>query len=158
MHGGKVSRAENLHFAHGRLRFDIERHAGTMNGSTRAHLHTWEITPDGRGCDIVRETYRQLAARANSYTMKDARKSAFAVMRLLSGGRKNRGEMKVLDDGRVVIFAQRLVDLGQYKRTRIGRCIQFLKALEDVVETRGWRVVMANPKESTKITLEKSDG
>lgn len=158
MKADKLGRAENLRVEGGRLRFDIERHAGTMNGSTRATLYTWELARNGNSVGIVHDTYRQLKATAKSYTKVDARKDAQAVIRVVTGRRKNRGEMHVIDTNKVVIYANRFVILGDYKQTRIGRRKQFIMALNEVLPARGWVVVDSNCYESDEITLGKVVG
>src|SRR5262249_29182080 len=46
MHAGKLARAEDLIWHPPILSFVIERHGGTVLGSTRAELHRWEIDVD----------------------------------------------------------------------------------------------------------------
>ena len=42
------------------LRFVLERHGGTVNGSTRADLHYWVVNVDERTRGIVRTGRRQI--------------------------------------------------------------------------------------------------
>lgn len=140
MHSGKLCRAETLRVENGKILFEIARHPGTHNGSTRAALHTWEVDLAAGSAAIINETHRQLKPMAKPYTKADARKSAQAVLRILTGRRKNRGELIADDTGGFTVFASSFADLGNYKRTRIGRRKQFIDALKEILPTRGWNV------------------
>ena len=158
MKSNKLFRAEKLRVEDGRLRFDIARHGGTVNGSSREAIYTWELQPCGNSVAIVAETHRQIKAMAKGYTKADARKDAFAAVRVLTGRRKNRGEMEVIDANSVIIYACRFAKLGEFKQTRIGRRKQFIAALDAVLPGRGWVVSSSNPYESNEITLSKVGG
>lgn len=45
------------------LRFKLERHGSTMQGSTRADIHYWEVNLALWTAHIVRKTYRQVRPR-----------------------------------------------------------------------------------------------
>jgi hypothetical protein len=56
----KLNRMESLEKRDGMLYFDIERHGGTVNGSTRGVVYTWEVDVVHGTASIVRERNRQL--------------------------------------------------------------------------------------------------
>ena len=56
----KLNRIESLEKRNGMLYFDIERHGGTVNGSTRGVVYTWEVDVEHGEASIVRERNRQL--------------------------------------------------------------------------------------------------
>jgi len=56
----KLGRMEDLEKRDGAIYFKIERHGGTINGSTRAELHTWEVDVMNGKATIVHWGRRQL--------------------------------------------------------------------------------------------------
>jgi hypothetical protein len=56
----KLCRMEHLEKRDGMLYFDIERHGGTVHGSTRARVYTWEVDVMYGSASIVRERNRQI--------------------------------------------------------------------------------------------------
>ncbi|GAB1482883.1 hypothetical protein MASR2M78_16990 [Treponema sp.] len=57
----KLWRIEELEKKEGKLYFQIERHGGTVNGSSRASLYSWEIDLASGKAIITKETFRQLS-------------------------------------------------------------------------------------------------
>lgn len=56
----KLWRAEELVWTPPLIKFCLERHGGTVNGSSRADLHFWEVDLEKRFAHIARRTHRQL--------------------------------------------------------------------------------------------------
>lgn len=56
----KLMRLECLEKRDGKLYFDIERHGGTVHGSTRGEVYTWEVDVDHASATIIKKTHRQL--------------------------------------------------------------------------------------------------
>ena len=54
------SRMEDLKWDKPNIYFKIERHARTINGTSRAELHTWEINTDTWNASIIHHGHRQL--------------------------------------------------------------------------------------------------
>jgi hypothetical protein len=52
------------------LRFVIERHGGTVLGSSRAELQHWEVNLDEMTAEIVKIGHRQLVPMANRISIK----------------------------------------------------------------------------------------
>ena len=58
LYSWKLDRAENLKKINGKLYFEIERHGGTVNGSTRGIVYTWEVDVDNGMATIIKERNR----------------------------------------------------------------------------------------------------
>ena len=144
----KLFRAENLRIKNGLIQFEIERHASTINGSKGAALHTWEVDLEANCAGIIKETRRQLKPNAKPYTKADAKKSAESVLRILTGRRKNRGELKDDGAGGFIVHASKFADLGEFEQTRTGRRHQFINALKEVLPKGGWCVSAASKWEA----------
>ena len=56
----KLKRLEGLEKRDGKLYFDIERHGGTVHGSTRGEVYTWEVHVEHATATIIKKTHRQL--------------------------------------------------------------------------------------------------
>jgi hypothetical protein len=56
----KLMRLEGLEKRDGKLYFDIERHGGTVHGSTRGEVYTWEVDVEHATATIIKKTHRQL--------------------------------------------------------------------------------------------------
>lgn len=151
----KVWRAESLRIKDGKIWFEIERHPGNHNGSTRVVLQTWAVDLRSGSAVIANETHRQIKPRARSYIKADARSDAQSVLRILTGRRKNRGELVEEGGQSYSLLASSFADLGEFKRTRAGRRRRFIAALEEVLEPKGWSVE-ADPWEPTPINVWKS--
>lgn len=78
-----LGRMENVQWQSPILKFTIERHGGTVNGSTRAELQHWEINLDNRTACIVKEGHRQLQTMALRVSVKDIAEEIVAL--ILSG-------------------------------------------------------------------------
>lgn len=154
MNSDKVFRAEQLRIENGRIRFEIERHARTMNGSTRADVHTWEVDLVHGTASIINESFRQLTPTSKPFRKSDARLAAKAVLTLLAKKRKKNDKLTESAPGRFSLRAASFVDLGQYKQTQIGRHRQFLTALKEEIEPEGW-IVESNPWNVSAIHLRK---
>jgi hypothetical protein len=63
--GSKLAgRIESLEWAPPNLTFVIERHGGTVHGSTRAELHDWTVNIETGEADVATRRFRQLDRRA----------------------------------------------------------------------------------------------
>ena len=68
---------------HERLRSELERHGGTVLGSTRAEVQHWEVDPRAATARVVRSTHRQLHPMA---ARLDVRQLAAEVAALILSG------------------------------------------------------------------------
>src|SRR5689334_18312593 len=60
----KIHRAENLRWESPVLKFILERHGATVNGSSRAELHHWRVNLDACHAKIIKRGRRQLEPMA----------------------------------------------------------------------------------------------
>ena len=65
-----VDRVENLRREDDLVRFEIERHGGTVRGSSRAHVQHWVIDVLRRERWIEMTTFRQLSERAKAVSVE----------------------------------------------------------------------------------------
>lgn len=70
MQGFKLKRAEQLSWNPPFLSFTIERHGGTVLGSTRAELHNWSVNLDFEKADHTKAGRRQLIPAAPKLDVK----------------------------------------------------------------------------------------
>jgi hypothetical protein len=117
------------------LRFDLERHGATVNGSTRAAVHEWQVDTEARTATIVLERPRQLSQTA-------ARVDVEAIAADLVDKIVDRA-----DDPRLVWNRDRSdvrvklgdsLPAGAFKQTMAGRTKRLRLALVAELTTRGW--------------------
>ncbi|MCD2451122.1 hypothetical protein GO003_012035 [Methylicorpusculum oleiharenae] len=78
----KIYRAENLHWKPPILHFELERHGATVNGSSRADVHYWEVDLDEGTAKIERRGHRQLEKMSPRMNVKaKAMEIANTIMR-----------------------------------------------------------------------------
>lgn len=134
----KLSRIENVQWNPPDLTFELERHGGTVMGSTRADLHHWTIDVDRAlaSCD-PNHSYRELYQRDASLHIEPLVTEIVASL-------TNRS-----DDPRIKWFPGREVVRvlvcefiqGQFKQTQAGRRKRFRTALAEQLQAKGWEVV-----------------
>ena len=61
----KLGRIEMLAWSPPRITFVLERHGGTVNGSSRADLHSWEVDLEKGEARIASKSFRQLKPPAS---------------------------------------------------------------------------------------------
>lgn len=136
-----VGRMESVHWHSPILSFVIERHGGTVNGSTRAELQHWEVNLDDQTACIVKEGHRQLQTMAPRVSVKAV---AEEIATLIVSGRDDERILR-LDDGSVKVRASRVFPDGSgYKRTVEGRRKRLLECVRDRLVERGWIAVAGN--------------
>lgn len=82
----KIYRAENLRWMPPILYFELERHGATVNGSSRADVHHWEIDVDDGTAQVVKEGRRQLTKMA---PRMDVRAKAKEIADAILNGREH---------------------------------------------------------------------
>jgi hypothetical protein len=142
MTGAKLlGRAEDMAWAPPELTFRIERHGGTVNGSTRAEVHTWIINVDQARADCVSTRgIRQLRPRAAVLQVGPL------VEEMVSAVAQHQGHPALtwVTDSRVRVNARRLPGLDSgFKRTLAGRRKRFVDALSARLAALGWSQVPA---------------
>lgn len=132
--GGRI---ESLIWDDPILKFKIERHGRTMNGSSRASLHTWNINPELGTAVIAINGTRQLTPNAPRLNVKLLAEELKQI--ILSEG----------TDPRVTWDEEKTsakVNLGiviptTNQQTTSARRKRFRDAMKDVMQNTGWKVI-----------------
>jgi hypothetical protein len=146
----KLWRAEDLKWNPPELTFQLERHGGTVQGSTRAELHFWTIDVDEKSARVAPGRFRQLNKAAPRLDLSPL---CVRVRELVI----NHCEDAWLDwksADRAVLRIGEIVG-GEFEQTRASRRKRFRKKLQEIVGPDGWQVVML-PGSRTVIERIKS--
>jgi len=131
----KMYRLEQIDWSPPILTFILERHGGTVNGSTRAALHRWtvDVSKAEAMCD-PHYSYRQACATDRRLdTMVWAKKIAFRIIR-----HKNSRWLKWSVDRLTVRVVLRTFISAYNKQTLGNRYARFRRDLETIIEPKGW--------------------
>jgi hypothetical protein len=136
MGGHKLAgRLEQVEWHPPLLTFTIERHGGTVRGSTRGELQHWTVDVRAGTATSRRAGHRQLAPMAERL---DVTPLVDEVARSIVEGRAH-GCVRRLADGRVhVVVARLFPDSSGFKRTVQGRRKRFREALIERLRANGW--------------------
>ena len=142
MHGDKLlNRMENVRWEPPILTFDIERHGGTVMGSTRAEIHSWEVDTNNQTARRGKAGHRQCKPMA-------PRLDVVPLAREIAGliaERKSDERLKCNDDGSVrILIGKILPDGSAAKETVAGRRKRFRQAIKQHLEEKNWHLVRAN--------------
>ena len=130
----KLYRAENLRWEAPFLSFVLERHAGTVNGSTRAELHYWQVHVVSGDARILRIGHRQLSAM-------DKRMNTLAVAQETARLIQLKGEhrtLKWIEPGVYVIVIIGEVIPATFKQTTESRRAAYSDKLSVIMRELGW--------------------
>ncbi|WP_395745665.1 hypothetical protein [Prosthecobacter sp.] len=134
-------RTEGLSWEPPLLSFEIERHGGTVNGSTRAEMQRWCVDVVANTAEIVSTRKRQLHAMAARVNVKGP---AAVIAEAILKNQEN-AALKRYPDGRVKVLISSLFPHGDdFKQTVSGRRKRFRAALEGVIKEQGWVEVGTN--------------
>ncbi len=131
----KLQRMEGVEWHPPTLNFVVERHGGTVMGSTRAQLQHWTIDAD-RGTAHCHGShgYRQLHPRDAPLDVETV--IGEVVGHIIEGSDDSKLEW-LTDRSMVRVLVPEFVT-GQYKRTMQGRRKRFRKVLEERLKAQGW--------------------
>lgn len=123
------------------LTFSIERHGGTVNGSTRAEIQRWCVDVAAHTAEITSKGRRQLHAMAKRVNVKGpAAEIAEAIL-----NNQASDFLKRYPDGRVKVQISSVFPHGDdFKQTVSGRRKRFRAALEALIAEQGWKEVGTN--------------
>lgn len=149
----KLLRAENLRWDPPILRFDLERHGGTVLGSSRAGLHKYTLDLDSGKAEVDTRHFRQLTPRARPFTAKIATNIAYDVISAANGATTDDERFKVDEDGYIVLNLSACLGdlLGSNEQTRAGRRKKLKNAISEVAEADGWEVL----QKGNRLALKK---
>ena len=148
MEARKLDRVEDVEWHPPELSFTVERHGGTVLGSTRAELQRWTVNLDRRETRHVVARFRQLSRRDKP--LKTGPLVAEIVAAIMSSSDDDRlywlngrSEVRVL----VGEFIG-----GDCKRTVAGRRKRFSRGLEQALKEHGWS------KAARRLNVYRLDG
>lgn len=133
----KLWRAEKMEWKPPLLSFVLERHGATVNGSTRAALHFWEVNLETSSARIAKESYRQLEQADERL---DCKKLATQIATLIQDGI----DCKYLiwsEGKKTVTLKMESVIPTTYERTTIGRRKRFRPIMNQLMTDIGWKVL-----------------
>jgi hypothetical protein len=120
------------------LTFKIERHGGTVLGSSRATLQEWKLDLDKKTAWCEERRFRQVHA---PQPRLDVRALAEEVSSLVLH-RQGDGRVRWYGDGRVrVLVGKVLPDCSAVAQTLVGRRKRFRQALRERLAGEGWQEV-----------------
>jgi hypothetical protein len=134
----KLDRAEGLTWEPPVLSFEIERHGGTVMGSSRAERQSWGVNLDeGRAgcCTIGHRQLRPMQPRLNVKPLVEE------IGRLIVATHEDE-RLMWREDGSVRVFVGKIIpDNSAVKQTRVGRRRRFREALHEWLTAKGWQEV-----------------
>ena len=126
------------------LTFQIERHGGTVMGSTRAELHTWRVDIEDLNVECLTTARRQLAPMSKPFKEKDAADLAKEIADKISNQQQD-SCLKWSGPNRVKVIINEIVPSGGGKQTEAGRRKRFAPHLRREMEKLGWRELPSPP-------------
>ena len=131
-----IERMEQVGWKSPLLTFMIERHGGTVCGSTRGELQHWTVNLDEHTAEITKTGHRQLEPMAKRISVKPM--AAEIAERILNGDEDDR--LQWLDDGSVKVRAYLIFPTGSgYKRTVQDRRQRLCDYICKVLMEHGWK-------------------
>jgi hypothetical protein len=139
-----LGRMENVEWQPPILSFIIERHGGTVLGSTRATLQCWSLNLDTMTAECEEAGQRQLKPKASALKKTDieilTKEIVVAILQ-----RKVDDRLRWKDDGTIQVMVAKIIPDGSgYKQTVQGRRKRLGQALEAALTERGWQPVGRN--------------
>jgi len=117
------------------LSFVIERHGGTVMGSTRAELQHWQVDVEKKTATLVKSGHRQLKSMASRLSVKQMAEEI--VVSILND--EDDDWLMRLNDGTVKILVSKIFPTGSgFKRTVGGRRKRLLQYVGAKLAENGW--------------------
>jgi hypothetical protein len=132
-------RTENLAWNPPHLTFDIERHGATVQGSSRAHVHSWTVDVREGTAGMALAGTRQVRPMDKPVKVQPIAEEIAALIR--DGKQDPRLEWKSHTDVRVLIS---VIFPATNQQTTAGRRKRFRVALDAFLIQKGWTPVGAN--------------
>jgi hypothetical protein len=131
----KIHRADNLRWAPPQLSFELERHGGTVMGSSRADIHRWTVDVDSGIATCFVGGYVQVTPRSRPV---HTRPIAQEIAALISVGKEDPRLKWAENRSRVRVVVGNIPALDGVNRTRAGRRERFRRDLETCLHATGW--------------------
>ena len=114
------------------LSFKIERHGGTVQGSSRAKMQQWTVDTTLKTSRVAEAGYRQLTPRQSNWTKAAATKAAQEVAELIN--HHSEDELVTwLKNGGVRVVISKTVPGDAAAQTVSGRRKRFWKCLDELL-------------------------
>lgn len=142
-------RMEDIYWTPPVLSFRIERHGGTVLGSTRAEMHRWEVNIDTMQAHWSQGGHRQLYTQAKKFV---AGPCADEVAGKILAGEEREG-LKWLERGaKVQVTLSRIIPDDGFRQTQAGRSRRLRQELCQRLTAQGWREIGTN-----RVVYEKTN-
>jgi len=136
-----LGRMEQISWNPPELSFRIERHGGTVLGSTRAELLYWSVNLETRTATCATGGRRQLEPMQPGLNVKPIAEEIVALI----DKRQHDGRLKWNADGSVQVVIGKIIPGGSaVKQTLEGRRRRFREEVERLLTNLGWQKVRAN--------------
>lgn len=121
--------------------FLLERHGGTVMGSTRADIHNWEINIRDRAADLRTGRYRQIRPRQVRVDVKPIAQTIIdSVVH-----RREDDLLKWIKDSSVRVLINKVLPTGSaVNQTLRGRRRRLQKMLDEELNIAGWQTIRTN--------------
>ena len=136
-----LNRMENVIWNPPTLTFQIERHGGTVMGSTRADLQEWTVDLEAMTAECEVIGYRQLWSRAPVFKAKPVAERVAGL--IITGKKDDYLKWNGPDEVRVVV-GKFLAEGSAVKQTLAGRRKRFRQELKAFMRGTGWEEVSAH--------------
>lgn len=130
----KLWRAEVITWNPPKLTFMLERHGATVNQSSRAALHYWEVDILNRTAKIAKRGQRQLtpmSPRLNTQALAEE------IANLILENKQNDLLSWITDSSHVVINIGKVIPMSN-EQTTASRRKRFRTQLESIMSAHGW--------------------
>lgn len=136
MEGYKLlNRMEDVRWEPPILSFQIERHGGTVLGSTRAEIQHWSVDVEQKTVALVKSGRRQLRPRAKPFLMKAV------IAEVITAIRDGKSDDRIRWDGpdKVKLKTNELFPNGSaFRMTLAGRRKAFRSLVTAALVAEGW--------------------
>ena len=141
MFSSKLNRWESPIWSPPLLEFEIERHGGTVMGSTRAEVQSWTVNVEDRSVELMGSRPRQLTKAAPRLDVVPLARQCLDEMN--AGPEGGSDWLMWPDETRVRVKISRIIPETN-KQTTAGRRKRFREALNDLAAATDWREESAN--------------
>lgn len=131
----KLGRAECLDWKPPYLRFTLERHGATVNGSTRGALHHWKVNTDTGVAEIEKNGSRQLSPMSPKLDVKKLALETKA--RILN--HEMHESLEWHDRSQVLLLVSNLIPAEKHQTTQ-SRRKRFSTELSSAMSEAGWEL------------------
>ena len=138
MEGYKLDRMEDVSWDPPVLSFTIERHGGTVLGSTRGELQCWSVDVETLSATCSTASHRQLKPMQPKLDVKAIAEGTVALIL----ERRQEPRLKWNPDGSVRVLISRIIRSGSaVQQTLAGRRKGLRDEIERLLTERGWHKV-----------------